>query len=827
MTPIQDPFDHRLLEAECRSLWEDAALYRFDPDGEGEIFSVDTPPPYVSAAHLHVGHAMSYTQAEIIVRYHRMGGRRIFYPMGFDDNGLPTERYVETTHNLDKRSISRADFRARCLEETRRGAQQYRTLWTALGLSVDWSLSYSTIDAHCRRTAQKSFIELFEAGRIYRSEEPVLWDPTMETALAQADLETLERKTKLHDLAFQGPSGEPLIISTTRPELLCACVALYHHPDDPRYMHLTGQTAQTPLFGHGVTIRADRDVDPDFGTGLMMVCTFGDADDVARWKRDQLKTRIAVGPDGRMTALAGTWAGKTVLQARGEIIRALKGAGCHQGARKIRQRVAVAERTQAPVEWQMAPQWFLRMLDLKVALLARSDALRWQPEWMKVRLDRWIEGLRYDWNLSRQRYYGVPFPLWRCDDCGEVVLAPLDSLPVDPAEDPPPLEVCPRCSGGLTGETDVMDTWMTSSLTPEINANWVGSPGRAAGPERMTLRVQAFEIIRTWLFYTLLKGHLHHDRLPWEGVMISGWGLNEQGKKISKRDLAKYTDENGFNRYDPQQVIEKYGADALRHWAASARLGSDLRYHEKDVRAGRKLVMKLWNAARLASMQWEDFNPAAVRLAVGERPPEDRWMFAELSDALRAMHDGMANGDYAVGRERLDRFFWLTYCDDWLEIIKDRLWNPERYSPTSRLAAQASLWESIRMLLGAYAPYLPFVTEALYQRLYRSAEHTISIHITPPPQPLAATAAPAGMVDARAILKAIRAHRSMLQVSQSRAVERLTVDVSGASEETQAQLRALKETLQAMARTPVLIWAAAEQPVADTAVRFSLALAPS
>ncbi|HHO54192.1 MAG TPA: valine--tRNA ligase, partial [Deltaproteobacteria bacterium] len=604
-------FDHLTLERDLAAAWDRLGLYRFDPDGEGEIFSVDTPPPYVSAAHLHVGHAMSYTQAEIVVRWHRMKGRRLFYPMGFDDNGLPTERYVEHTHKIDKASTTRAEFRALCLEETREGATSYTALWRSLGLSVDRSLGYSTIDDHCRATAQRSFLELLARGRIYRGHDPVLWDPSLQTALAQADLETKTRRQKLYTLRFSSPGGSPLPIATTRPELLLACVALYHHPDDPRYAGL--ERALEPLEQRRVPVLTDPGVDRDFGTGLMMVCTFGDGEDVRRWKRDGLPLRIRIGPDGRMTGDAGRWAGLSTPEARRRIVAELEVQGILEGFVMTEQAYPVAERSGAAVEWAMMPQWFLRVLDRKEALLKRSAELIWNPPWMRSRLDHWIEGLRWDWNLSRQRFYGVPFPVWLCTDCQRPVLARTEDLPVDPTEAPPPVAACPACGGSLQGDPDVMDTWMTSSMTPQINANWVGTEGRIAGPMPMDVRVQAFEIIRTWLFYTLVKADLHHDALPWRQVMISGWGLNEQGKKISKRDLMHSTDTSGFNRYDPAQVIARWGADALRHWAARTSLGQDSRYHTREVRAGRRVVVKLWNAARLAAMSLEDFDPDLPR----------------------------------------------------------------------------------------------------------------------------------------------------------------------------------------------------------------------
>lgn len=760
-------YDHRAIEAMCLELWQRTGIYAFDPEGRGDIFAVDTPPPYVSAAHLHVGHAMSYTQAEFVVRWHRMQGRRVFYPMGFDDNGLPTERFVERAHGIDASTMGRSAFRRLCREETERGAAAYEELWRSLGISVDWSLRYSTIDEHCQRTAQRSFLELYEAGRIYRSDDPVMWDPQLRTAVAQADLETLTRRQKLHTLAFTDSDGRALPISTTRPELLSGCVALYRHPEDSRYRGL--DSARVPLDERSVPVLTDDAVEPGFGSGLVMVCTFGDAEDVRRWRQDHLETRICVGPDGRMTDLAGPLAGRSTSEARAGVVRALERIGAYEGFTMTEQSVPIAERSGAPIEWVMAPQWFLRVLDRVDALREMSTQLRWHPPHMKSRLDDWIDGLRWDWNLSRQRRYGVPIPMWLCEDCTTPVPAPLEALPVDPLETPPPLSSCPGCGGALRGDPDVMDTWMTSSSTPDVCANWVGTAGRAAGPTPMTVRVQAFEIIRSWLFYTLVKADAHHGRLPWRDVMISGWGLNEQGRKISKRDLEKSSDPSGFNRYDPAHVIEHLGADALRHWAGRSQLGHDLRYHTRDVKAGRKVAVKLWNAARLVSMSLDGFDPAAGRPHVPDRLPEDRDLLYTLDQTTRTVSEGLSAYDYATGLAALDRAFFDRFCDDWLEALKPRLQDPW-FTEQNRTSAQATAFEALRHIVGLYAPFLPFVTEAIWQDLYAAHESAPSVHVTRFPTCEGRTAVP-DMDQVRELLRAVRTARTHARIPQSRRLD--------------------------------------------------------
>lgn len=810
---LPSDFDAESIEERCRALWEETGIYKYDPEAEGELFSIDTPPPYVSAAHLHVGHAMSYTQAEIIIRYHRMRGRNVYYPMGFDDNGLPTERFVENKYKINKSKTTRAEFRQLCLDETAAGAAHYEKLWRALGLSVDWNQRYSTIDDHCRSTAQKSFLDLWGKERIYRSEEPVLWDTHFETALAQADLETLERNGRMHDIAFSAPDGTELVISTTRPELIPACVGLYCHPEDERYQHLVGGTALVPLSGREIPIKTDEDVKLDFGTGLMMVCTFGDGEDVKKWKRDGLELRLIMDTRGRMNALAGDYEGKTVEEARKLIVKDLQVADVYKGAKTVKQAVSIAERSQRPVEFNMAPQWFIRVLDMKDELLARSAQLNWHPEWMKVRLDHWIEGLKYDWNISRQRFYGVPFPVWFCEGCGDAVVADAASLPVDPLEDPAPVDACPKCGhGSFRGEPDVMDTWMTSSLTPLINANWAESAGRDGTMELhpMGVRVQAFEIIRTWLFYTVVKSHLHLDTIPWTDVMISGWGLNEQGKKVSKRDLEKHTDKDGYNRYEPYGVIRKYGADALRYWAAGSHLGQDTRYNERDVRAGRKLVVKLWNATRFGLLQLEGFDPEAARPAAADRTAEDRWVLAELHRILPTVQSGFESYDYAVAREAIDRFFWQVFTDNYVEMIKDRFWNPERHEESARDSARATLWEVLRTLLALYAPFLPFVTEELYQRIFRPYEEAVSLHVSSwPEQDASLVVDVPEMALVFAILKAVRARRTEMRLSQTKRLPAMLLDASGASETLAAQLKALEPTLAAVARVQEVRWSQA------------------
>ncbi len=853
-------YDHRAVEAAARELWESHDIYAWDSGGPGAVFSVDTPPPYVSAAHLHVGHAMSYSQPDFIVRYRRMRGERVFYPIGFDDNGLPTERYVEQAYGVRAADMPRAEFVALCLAETRRTAERYEDLWRRLGLSLDWSLRYSTIDARCQRTAQTSFIKLYQAGYLRRAQDPILWCPEDRTSLAQADVEDLERTSRLHTIRF--PGG--LLIATTRPELLPACVALYHHPADARYAGR--ERAVVPLFGYEVPVLTDESVDPEYGTGLMMVCTFGDSEDVLKWRRDGLALRLVVEPDGRLGPLAGEFAGLGLTQARSAITKALAEAGLLADSVPVRQVVGVHERCQTPVEFQIRPQWFIAVREHADRFRARAAELEWIPPFMRRRLEDWIDGLKWDWNITRQRRYGVPFPVWFCSACPAPVLARLEDLPVDPLADKPPVDSCPACGSALEPDPDVMDTWMTSSLTPQINDGWaVDGTDPALAP--MSMRVQAFEIIRTWLFYSVVQSELLFGRVPWRTALISGWGLTEQGKKLSKRDLDKggsggpaegsraprdgrATGADGYNRYVPDDVMAKYGADALRLWATKGRIGTDLRYNEKDIRTGRKFAVKLWNVGRFLSLNLgEPAGPAPAPAAAPapapapapeERNIVDRWLLSHLADAVTETTAAFEAHDYMQAHQAASRMFWPIYCDRYLEMIKDRLGgrgsvdsdNADLDSTdldstdldnADRDSARWTLWESFRVLLGLFAPFAPFLTEHMYQQFYRVHEGAVSLHLTRWPVADEQWRGNRSAVDQLAvILDATRVLRSGQRLGNSARLSRLILQVHDA--EAQALLDQIAEPLRVAARADAVLLGPAEYPSGVPGITVSIAV---
>jgi valyl-tRNA synthetase len=528
-----------------------------------------------------------------------------------------------------------------------------------------------------------------------------------------------------------------------------------------------------------------------------MVCTFGDGEDVLKWRRDRLPLRLVVTSDGRLGDQAGEFAGLTLAQARTAIVAALSESGLGGGEGKpVKHVVGVHDRCGTPVEFQVRPQWFIAVRDHRDRFRARAAELEWIPPFMRRRLEDWIDGLKWDWNISRQRRYGVPFPVWFCAGCGEPVPARLVDLPVDPLTDSPPVEECPACGGGaFAGDPDVMDTWATSSLTPQINTGWDSDP--------MSVRVQGFEIIRTWLFYTLVQSELNFGRLPWRSAMIAGWGLSEQGRKLSKRDLAK------SSRYAPDSVIERYGADALRLWAARGRSGTDLRYNEKDVRTGRKFAVKLWNVGRFLELSLPagsgESGPSGPAPAVEDRALVDRWMLYHLADTVTEATAAFDAYDYAQAYQAASRMFWSVYCDRYLEMVKDRIGEP---------AAQWTLWESYRVLLGLFAPFAPFVTEDMYQKFYRAGEGTVSLHLTswpaaglgwPSDQALSdRTLSDRALSDRTAgdqlavILDATRALRSRLRLGNSTRLSTLTLGAGDAAAE--ALLGRIAEPLRIAAR---------------------------
>lgn len=858
------------LEERWDAAWAQAGTYSFDRSASrAAIYAIDTPPPTVSGS-LHVGHVFSYTHTDLVARYQRMRGKKVFYPMGWDDNGLPTERRVQNYYGVrcdpglpyiedfapphrgeggqslraaDQVPVSRRNFVELCERLTAEDEKQFEALWRHLGLSVDWSHHYQTIDARAQAVAQAAFLRNLARGEAYQAEAPGLWDVTFQTAVAQAELEARDHPGHYHRVAFhpvhggpgeagqEGLAGEaapPIVIETTRPELLPACVALVAHPDDARYQHLFGTTVRTPLFGVEIPVLAHPAAEPEKGAGIAMCCTFGDLTDVQWWRELHLPTRSVVGRDGRLLREIPDWissadgasvyaglAGKTAFSARAAVVDALRASGDLDGEpTPTLRKTNFFEKGDKPLEIVTSRQWYIRNggrptegRDLRTELLARGDELDFHPDFMRVRYHNWVGGLNGDWLISRQRFFGVAFPVWyRLDadgdpDFGSPIVPDEAALPVDPSSQPAPgfTEDQRGMPGGFIGDPDVMDTWATSSLTPQIAGGWLADPDLFSRVFPMDLRPQGQDIIRTWLFSTVVRSHLEHGTLPWAHAAISGWILDPDRKKMSK---------SKGNVVTPMGLLEEHGSDAVRYWAASARLGTDAAFEVGQMKIGRRLAIKILNASKFA-LSFAGEEPASLDPdAVTE--PLDRAVLASLADVVDAATAAFEAYDHTRALEVTETFFW-TFCDDYLELVKDRAYGTG--SPPSAdddgaprqdavASARATLAIALDVLLRLFAPILPFATEEVW-----SWWRTGSVHRAawPDPSPLrraAGDADPELVRVAGEALAALRKVKSQAKVSQRTEFTHALLAVPGAAA---GQTRTVFADLRAAGRVRELV----------------------
>ena len=719
-------YEHTVCDSKMQEKWAQEETYACRKDSTEELFSIDTPPPTVSGS-LHIGHVFSYTQTDIIARFKRLSGYNVFYPFGFDNNGLPTERFVEKKHKVSGYHMGRSEFIKLCSTESALVEKDFEKLWQQLGISADWSNTYSTISPTVRAISQRSFLDLYKRGFLYRKEEPALYCTTCFTSVAQAELDDVETPSHFNDLAFKAADGTPLVVATTRPELLPSCVALFFHPDDMRYKHLLNKTATVPLYNYEVPILADELVDPAKGTGLVMCCTFGDKNDIAWFKKYQLPYRQSVGFDGKWASHAGEIAGLKVHEARTKIIELLKESGVLTNQKAISHPVNVHERCQKPIEYVVLKQWFLNILDYKNDFLQIADKIDWYPAFMKTRYKDWVEHLQWDWCLSRQRFYGIPFPVWHCNECKAVLVASDDLLPIDPQETNFPGGICTECSStNISPETDVMDTWNTSSITPYICAEIFNKKDHTnfSKPVEnnflpMSMRPQAHDIIRTWAFYTIIKTWMHHRTMPWKSIVISGHVLSNEKNKISKS--------KGNNPTDPQVLLQNYPADAIRYWTASGTLGQDIAFSEGQLLIGLKLQTKLWNAFRFIYEHINELNNF-------EKPAElgtvNEWLCHQAHQTFIRYKEQLDKNEFSNALNAAERFFWQDFCDNYLEIIKDQLFNPSLYKQEDIAATRWTLHHVGLRILQLFAPYLPHVTDTLYTHIYEKNNTVKSIHLT-------------------------------------------------------------------------------------------------
>ncbi|MBD3231298.1 valine--tRNA ligase [Candidatus Dependentiae bacterium] len=710
-------YDHLKYENEAREIWEKHNAYKFNPQSKKEIFSIDTPPPTVSGT-LHTGHIFSYTHTDIIARFKRMQDKNVFYPMGFDDNGLPTERYVEKKHKIKASMLKRSEFIKLCLNETKIVEKEFEKLWKTVGLSIDWSKTYSTISKKVRKISQYSFIDLFKKNLVYRKQEPSLYCTTCQTSVAQAELDDAQISSTFNDLEFKTEKGKKLIIATTRPELLPACVAIFYHPEDQRYKHLKNKLAIVPIFNQKIKILPDEKVEKDKGTGLVMCCTFGDQTDIYWYKKYKLPFIQAIGFDGKLTKNTGPLEGLKVHQARKRTIELLQESGKLLNQKKINHNVNVHERCKQEIEYLILRQWFVKILDNKKYFLEMAEKIEWKPKFMKARYRDWVENLGWDWCISRQRFFGIPFPVWHCQNCEKVILADPKDLPVDPQEKK--YSKCPECSSNdIKPDTDVMDTWNTSALTPEININWPENNQKISIP--MSIRPQAHDIIRTWAFYTIVKAKYHLNKIPWNEIVISGHILAGK-EKVSK------SKQSGQKIPTPEELLKQYPADAVRYWAANGKLGMDTAFSENQLKIGQRLITKLWNAFRFCKQNLESCSKTNYKRL--ELDNLNKWLLHKFSITLKIYLGYFEKYDYTLALETAEKFFWHDFCDNYLELIKYQIFNPDKYKENEIAATRFVLYEIGFGILQLFAPFTSHITEILYQKLFKNIENIPNIHST-------------------------------------------------------------------------------------------------
>jgi len=741
------------LEDKWAPRWEADRVYAFDRTRDrADVFSIDTPPPTVSGS-LHIGHVFSYTHTDVLARFHRMRGKAVFYPMGWDDNGLPTERRVQNYYGVrcdpslpydpgfqppvspgkHPVSISRPNFIELCNRLTGEDEKAFEHLWKHLGLSVDWSMTYATIGPRAQRVSQASFLRLLSRGCVYQVEAPTLWDVDFRTAVAQAELEDRDLPGAYHRIAFARPDGGAIEIETTRPELIPACVALVAHPDDERYQALFGQDVITPLFGVRVPVRAHTLADPEKGSGIAMICTFGDTTDVTWWRELSLPVRAIIQADGTLRPV--TWGSPgwesvdtaraqshydelvrlSAAKARTKIVEQLKASGDLKGEpRAVTHAVKFFEKGDRPLEIVTSRQWFIKTIEFREELLRRGRELQWHPGYMQARFENWTNGLNGDWCVSRQRFFGVPFPVWYPIDKDGVVrhdqpIVPSEAqLPIDPSTDVPSGYSAEQRGqvGGFIGDPDVMDTWATSSLTPQLACGWPDDPDLFKRTFPMNLRPQAHDIIRTWLFSTVLRAQLEHDSLPWTDAALSGWVLDPDRKKMSK---------SKGNVITPMALLEEHGSDGVRYWAASGRPGTDTAVDAGQMKVGRRLAMKLLNASR--------FTLGSATPQGEVTWPVDRAMLRNLGALVDEATRNLDGYDYARVLQRTEEFFW-RFCDDYLELVKGRRYGDQGEAAAG--SANTALLGALSVMLRLFAPFLPFVTEEVWSWWQEGSVHQAS-----------------------------------------------------------------------------------------------------
>jgi valyl-tRNA synthetase len=712
---MDSKYEFKKAEKEMQELWKKEEIYRFQNGKDKKVFSIDTPPPTVSGS-LHIGHVFSYTQAEIIARFKRMEGYDVFYPFGFDDNGLPTERLVEKEGKIRAKDLPRGEFREKCMAVSEKYEEEFKQMWESLGFSVDWNQKYRTVSKEIQRISQRSFLELVRMGKAYRKESPVLWCTNCQTSIAQAELETKDLDSTFNYLEFTTDSL-PLTIATTRPELLYGCVCLFVHPEDERYEQFVGKTAKVPLYDFNIPILTDEEVSMEKGTGIVMCATFGDTADALWYEKHKLPYKKVILPEGRISEEVPFIGGMKVLEGRVKILDLLTEKGLLFKQEEINHSVAVHERCGKEIEIIPSGQWYIDVLTDKERFLKAGEEINWYPAAMKTRYQLWVENLKWDWCISRQRYFGVPFPVWYCKACGKPIFAKEEELPVNPLEGTTEQSCECGCSEFIP-ETAVFDTWATSSVTPLINARFGEADDRRELILPMGMRAQAHEIIRTWAFYTIVKSLYHTGQIPWKDIMISGFVLAKKGEKMSK------SKNNGSG--SPVSLIAAHSADALRYWAANSKLGTDTFFSEEELKTAKRFITKLFNAARFVLSHLEDMDSNFTHST--ELMPVDQWILERVKETTIKVRKLLEAYEIGQARHEIDDLFWKDFCDYYIEIVKERLYQPEKHGTVNRYSGQYAIYHAFLGILELYAIYTPHITDYIYQEIYRDRERQVSIH---------------------------------------------------------------------------------------------------
>ena len=708
---LDKKYNRKEKEEKWLNYWEENKIYEFKLDNRS-IYSIDTPPPTVNGK-IHIGHIFSYSQAEMIARYKRLRGFNVFYPFGFDDNGLPSERLVEKQEGKRAHEIGREEFRKICYETTNKYEEEFKRLFKLAGFSADIDNAYKTVSSSTMKISQLNFIELVNKNLCYHKQAPALWCNECLTSISQAELETKTIKTTFNYINFKTTEGETFTIATTRPELIPAIVAIFINPTDEVNNHLIGKVAHIPLFDIEVPILSDDKVDADKGTGIVMCCTFGDQTDIQWYKKYNLPFKNIFTKDGKIIDSIPNYGGLNIIDARNKIISDLDNIGCLEKVQELEHEVQTHERCGKEVEYTIMNQWFIDIMNHKDDFIKLGNDINWYPEYMHLRYNEWVNNIMWDWCISRQRYFGVPFPVWYCKSCGKVKLADIKDLPINPLISNPNTP-CECGCNEFTPELDIMDTWQTSSITPLINMKYSEDSNYEDILKPMSLRCNAHDIIRTWDFYSIVKSYYNFGIKPWNNVMISGFVMANKKEKISKRKS------NG--KTDPFVLLDEVGADVVRYWAGSGKLGTDIIFNDETFKRGEKLINKLYNVSKFIQMHLSNY----IDKEISNFEYIDKWILAKYRDMEKQFIKYLDNYEIGLALNTLEKFFW-NFCDNYIEIVKHRLYRPEEFNEDAKESGQKTIYILLYKLLQDFSIYFPFITEEIYQDIYHECK---SIHLT-------------------------------------------------------------------------------------------------